>query len=152
MTPKIKFALLALEGCQVAFLLLHDWIPLGRFTNLPAVHSSDSRSELLRTTFLSALPFVLVFVVSCVYWRASAWPGWLLSWLRVSYLVLLAGALWAWWIPYLALPDPKRALRYRQRFAGTLRFLPERNGIAPDTLHVFYDSIIVITLVLSYLA
>jgi hypothetical protein len=34
------------------------------------------------------------------------------------------------------------------RFAGTIKFLPEQNGIAPDTLHVLYHLCIVGTIVL----
>jgi hypothetical protein len=41
----------------------------------------------------------------------------------------------AWWVPYLLVPDRLRAERYRVLFRHTHRFLPERNGIAPDTLH-----------------
>jgi hypothetical protein len=51
--------------------------------------------------------------------------------------MLFLGQLNAWWIPYLIHPNPVRAERYRVLFAGTSSFLPERNGITPNTLHVF---------------
>jgi hypothetical protein len=58
----------------------------------------------------------------------------------------------AWWIPYLGTPDPDRAKRYGVRFAGTHGFLPERNGIRPDTLHVAFHALVVaILVVLAYL-
>jgi hypothetical protein len=47
----------------------------------------------------------------------------------------------AWWVPYLLVPDPERAARYKEIFAGTHRFLPERNGIAPDTLHTIFHGV-----------
>ncbi len=143
----ITKTLVVLQGVQVVFLLLHDWVPLGRLSNLDAVRTSDSKTKLFWTTVLSALPFAAVFVVSCLYWNASRWPMWLQTWLWYTYGIALAGMLWAWWIPYLVLPNPERAERYRVRFAGTMKFLPERNGISPDTLHVIYHAILVLTVV-----
>jgi len=32
-----KLALLVLQGLQVAFVLLHDWVPMGRLSNLAAL-------------------------------------------------------------------------------------------------------------------
>jgi len=147
MTPSVQPALIALQAVQVAFLLLHDYVPLGRLSNREAARGIDSPARLFWTTVLSALPFLAVFAVCCVYGRAP-WPGWLHVWLWYSYLVLLAGALMAWWIPYLVHPDPERAARYKVRFAGTIKFLPEHNGITPDTLHVLFHCWIVATLVL----
>ena len=43
MTISTKLALLLLQGLQVAFVLLHDWVSMGRFSNLAAVKASDSR-------------------------------------------------------------------------------------------------------------
>jgi len=42
----------------------------------------------------------------------------------------------AWWIPYLFRYEPERAVRYQVMFGATHAFLPERNGIRPNTLHV----------------
>jgi hypothetical protein len=49
----------------------------------------------------------------------------------------------AWWVPYLRVADPVRAARYRNRFANTHAFLPERNGIRPDTLHVTFHAVFI---------
>ena len=143
----VEAGLLTLQAIQVTFILLHDWVPLGRLSNLPAVRGSDTHIKLFWTTILSALPFALVFGVCCKY-GLTAWPMWLHTWLWYTYAVAFAGALMAWWIPYLIRPDPVRAKRYRVRFDGTLRFLPERNGISPDALHVFLHLCMVATLVL----
>ncbi len=148
MTPYVRFSLLALQAVQVAFLLLHDWVPLGRLTNLSAVRAADSRPRLLLVTFLSALPFMVLFALSCRYWNAPAWPSRLTTWLRYTYAVVLCGAFLAWWGPYLLWHSPERAARYRLRFAGTLKFLPERHGFAPDILHVCYHLCAVATLLL----
>jgi hypothetical protein len=53
-----------------------------------------------------------------------------------------------WWIPYLLVADPVRVARYQVRFAHTHAFLPERNGIRPDTLHVTFHIVLVATVVL----
>ena len=146
MSSAIRISLLILQGVQVSFLLLHDYVPLGRWNNLEAVRRSDSPGALLKTTLLSATPFVLVFAVSCVYWKA--WPKWLDMWLWYSYVILLVGAVMAWWGPYLLWSSPERAERYRVRFAGTIKFLPERHGIRPDALHVLFHLCVVSTLIL----
>ncbi len=70
--------LLALQGVHVAILLLHDWVPLGRLSNLAAVRASDSTGQLLGVTLLGALPYALPFGVCCspgvaARWRSSSW-------------------------------------------------------------------------------
>ena len=146
MPPWVKIGLIALQGLQVAFLLLHDWIPLGRLNNLRAVRVSDPPRKLLMVTLLSAFPFALVFGASYAYWDSPRWPMWLQTWLWCTCGIFghhlgLVG-------PYLLWRSPERAHRYQLRFAGTLRFLPERNGIAPDALHTCYHLCVVGTLIL----
>ncbi len=144
----IEAWLIALQCLQVAFLLLHDWVPLGRLTNLQAVRGLDSTAGLFWTTVFSALPFLLPLVFCCAYWLAPGWPMWLQMWLWWTYGLNLAAVLFAWWIPYLSPSDSARAARYRVRFAGTLTFLPQRHGFAPDALHTTYHLTIVATLLL----
>jgi hypothetical protein len=144
----VKITLLVLQGIQVLFLLLHDWVPLGRLSNLEAVRASDTRARLFWTTILSALPFALVFAVCCAHGTLARWPGWLQTWLWWTYGLTLVGTVFAWWGPYLLWHSPERAERYKVRFAGTWKFLPERNGIAPDALHVLYHLCVLATVVL----
>ena len=49
---EIRDALFLLQLFQVAFLLLHDWIPLGRLNDIAAVRRENSRQE-----WKSARPF-----------------------------------------------------------------------------------------------
>lgn len=144
--PSIEAILIALQAAQVVFLLLHDWVPLGRLSNLTAVHAVDSRSKLLRTTLFSALPFAAGLGFSVATF--PDWPIWVRIYLDVLYAVTLYAVLRAWWIPYLSSSDSPRAERYRTRFAGTLSFLPQRHGFAPDALHTVYHGVVVATLVL----
>ena len=146
-----KVALLALQAIQVVFILGHDWVPLGRFSNLAMVRASDTRAKLIGVTVLSALPFALPLGVCCWFGAGAGWPGWLVEWLSWTYWITLGAVVYAWYGPYLLWHNPERSERYRVRFAGTHRFLPERHGFAPDTLHVGYHACLVATVVLLYL-
>ncbi len=134
LNPGFDGAFLALQGFVVLFLLFHDWIPLGNWNNLGAIHSEDPLSRRVFVTLLPAIPTALGLYWSAVH-LGRPYPGDLLWFLWITYGVLLFGILRAWWIPYLLIPDAKRAERYRVLFHGTRRFLPERNGLAPDALH-----------------
>jgi hypothetical protein len=145
----IEAWLIGLQSLQVVFLLLHDWIPLGRLTTLAAIQSIDSRSRLLWTTLLSALPYAAVLAVSIATF--PHWPISLRIWLEWTYTITIAMILFAWWIPYLSPSDSPRAERYRTRFAGTLTFLPKRHGFAPDALHTVYHASVLATVFLLIL-
>jgi hypothetical protein len=73
----------------------------------------------------------------------------LLWWLGIGYSFLFVCELEAYWIPYLFLPQPSRAARYQAMFGGTHAFLPVRNGIKPNALHVTPHILKLTTLVLS---
>ena len=66
--------------CQlyvVLFIALHDWLPLGSLNNLAGIRAVDTRMQLLRTTVLSALPFVIGLAGS-LYYSATHFPPWLM--------------------------------------------------------------------------
>jgi hypothetical protein len=128
-------AQLALQTFIVRFLALHDWIPLGSLNNPAGVRAANPGAKLFTTTLLSAAPYAFGLAASIFYF-GKPYPDWLFWWLWISYVLLFLGQLRAWWIPYLFRPDPTRAARYQQMFAATLDFLPERNGIRPNTLHI----------------
>jgi len=115
-------------------LWLHDWLPLGTLNDVGRVQAEDSRARLIRVTLLQSVPFTLGLVFSISY-RQIGHPSWIWIWLWVSYLLLFAGELRAWWAPYLFRPEPERAARYKKMFEGTHAFLPVHNGIVPNTLH-----------------
>jgi hypothetical protein len=141
---------LTLQAMVVAFLLFHDWIPLGRLNNLAAIRNEDSLLRSLFVTLLPALPAAIGLFYSARYY-GRAYPDWLEMLLWITYGVFILGMLRAWWIPYLVLPDPERAARYQIIFANTHSFLPRRNGMAPDTLHTLFHVVTVATLVLLFM-
>jgi hypothetical protein len=127
--------LIVLEACQVVFLAIHDWVPLGSLNDVSAVRSQDTTSRLVTVTLIQTGPFAFGLLYSALDFGRS-YPGWLIEWLFISYLILFLGQLRAWWLPYLLRPEPLRAKRYRAMFGRTHTFLPERNGMVPNTAHL----------------
>jgi hypothetical protein len=141
---------LTLQACVVAFLLLHDFIPLGRLNNLTAIRSQDTLSHQLWVTLIPVVPSALGLYLSAQH-IGQPYPFGLVLLLWITYVTLAVGILQAWWIPYLLLPNPQRAARYQVIFRGTHTFLPTRNGIAPDTLHTVFHLFLFATLFLLLL-
>ena len=137
--------LIALQFVQVAILWLHDWLPLGGLNDVERVQAEDSRERLIRVTLIQSVPYTLGLVFSLLY-RRTHHPAWVWSWLWVSYGLLFAGEIRAWWLPYLVRPEPARAERYAKMFGGTHAFLPPRNGIVPNTLHCVLHAATALTL------
>jgi hypothetical protein len=136
--------------CQlyvVLFIALHDWLPLGRLNNLAGIRAVDSRARLLLTTVLGVLPFA-VGLAGSIYYATTQFPGWLMRLLWISYGLGFYGMLRAWYLPYLVYVDAPRAARYQERFANTHAFLPMRNGIRPDTLHVTFHLVLIVLIAL----
>lgn len=131
----MQTALLMLQVFQVAFLWLHDRVPLGPLNDVAAVRRQDSLLRLVIVTFLQSVPFTLGLVWS---WRHQGEPfsRWPLRWLWISYGILFVGQMRAWWLPYLFRPEAERAARYQRMFGNTHSFLPARHGIVPNTAHV----------------
>jgi len=148
MNHVMVLTLLVLQGFVVAFILLHDWVPLGRFNNLQGVREVDPLGKRIAVTLLSALPFALTLWFSWEYAAAPRFPMWVRMWLWATYGLSVLAAARAWWIPYLGPGDPEVTARYQVRFADTHAFLPERNGMAPDTLHVALHTVLLAILVM----
>jgi hypothetical protein len=146
MHPIATCALFALQCFHVLFLALHDWIPLGTFNDVKAVRATYPVRKLVAGTVIGLTPFAIGLGASAIN-LGRAYPAWLFWWLWISYGLLFVGELRAWWIPYLFHPEPERAARYQAMFGETHAFLPERNGIRPNTLHVILHIMTLTTLV-----
>jgi hypothetical protein len=139
--------ILAFIACQtfvVLFIALHDWVPLGKLNNVKGVRSADPIRKLAVTTLVSVLPFA-VALIATIHYAAGPFPGWLLWLLWLAYGAALYGVLRTWYVPYFLVNEPERARRYKLMHAGTLTFLPERNGLAPNALHVVFHAVILAT-------
>src|ERR1700735_4463801 len=147
MKEPLIYGLLACQVFVVVFVALHDWVPLGKLNNIKAAKAVDPPGKLAVVTALSTLPFAIGLSASA-YYASTRFPMWLFWWLWISYAGALYGLLRAWWVPYLLLKDPVRAARYQIRFKQTHAFLPTRNGIRPDTLHVCLHAVIILLVAL----
>jgi hypothetical protein len=153
MSPQISAAnlyveifLILLQGFQVLFLWLHDWIPLGRLNDVKAVRSQDTGLRLVVVTLIQSVPFTIGLLFSLSYF-GRLYPRWLYLWLWISYSAIFLGQIRAWWIPYLFRAEPERAARYQIMFGNTHRFLPARNGLVPNTAHIMLHLATALTLV-----
>jgi hypothetical protein len=126
--------LLGLQGFQVVFLWIHDWVPLWRLNDVAAVRSQDSTRRLVVVTLIQSVPWT-IGLFFCVWYYGHPYPGWLTRWLWITYAILLIGQIRAWWVPYLLKAEPKRAERFQRMFGRTHSFLPIRNGMVPNTAH-----------------
>ena len=142
----VLYLLIMFQSYAVIFIALHDWISLGKLNNIQGVRKVDPTWKLLVVTVCSTVPFAVGLFASVHY--AAGFPNWLMWWLWISYGLAAYGFLRAWWVPYLLVKDSARAARYQERFAGTHSFLPVRNGIRPDTLHVTLHAVIVLIIAL----
>ena len=149
--PRLEAVLLLLQVLQVAFLALHDWLPIPPLNDVAAVRGVDSTSRLVAVTLIQTLPFALGLWF-CFRVFPLPYPHWLRTYLLVSYGILALGQLRAWWIPYLLRPEPVRAARYQTMFGNTHSLLTKRNGIVPNTLHVLLHAATTATLAMLALS
>ena len=146
MHPVAMPALLALQCFVVLFVALHNWIPLGALNNVRGVRVAFPTGKLFVTTLINFTPFAVGLVATAFYFFRGH-PGWVFWWLWITYGLACYGSLKAWWAPYLYRPDPALIARYKTMYAGTHSFLPEHNGIRPNTLHVLFDIVTVAILI-----
>jgi hypothetical protein len=139
--------LIGLQAFQVAFLWLHDWVPLGKLNDVAAVRRQDPIGRLIVVTLVQSLPFTVLLFFSIRHLH-GVFPGWLRTWLWILYGLLFLGQLRAWWVPYLFWPEPERAERYRAMFGNTVAFLPIRNDMVPNAAHMLLHVATLATLVL----
>jgi hypothetical protein len=98
-------------------------------------------------TLIQSLPFTIGLIGSLAAAAQGHRSGWLWPWLWISYGLLFAGELRAWWLPYVVRPEPERADRYRVMFGSTHAVLPERFGVVPNTLHCVLHAATALTLI-----
>jgi hypothetical protein len=90
------------------------------------------------TTLINFTP-VAIGLAATAFYFGRAYPGWIFWWLWITYGLACYGSFKAWWLPYLFRRDPALVARYRTMYSETHSFLPEHNGIRPNTLHVLFD-------------
>jgi hypothetical protein len=144
---RLQQILVWLQSFQVAILLLHDWVPLAPLNDVRAARRGHTLTAVILATVVSSLLPSIGLVLSLWYLK-SGWPSWLYLYLLAAYGFLLAGELEAWWIPYLVWPRPKRAAEYEEMYGNTWSFLPPRNGIRINSLHLALHAATLATLLI----
>ncbi len=137
--------LIALECFVVAFVGLHNWVPLGSLNDLNAVRTEFPGTKLVYVTLSNFIPAAFGLVCSINF--RHDFPEWLIWYLWIFYLLALFGSAYAWWIPYIFGAGSKRVQREQQLYAKTHAFLPERHGLRPNTLHVIFDVVTLAVLI-----
>jgi hypothetical protein len=146
MHPVATATLIALQCFVVLFVALHNWIPLGALNNVRAVRVVFPTGKLFGTTLTNFVPFA-VGLAATIFFNGRPYPGWVYWWLWITYRLACYGSFKAWWMLYLLRPDPALVARYRIMYNRTHSFLPEHNGIRPDTLHVLFDVVTIAILI-----
>ena len=72
--PFAENIVLGLQILHVAFLLLHDWVPLGRFSDIGALRRTDSVQKIALSTAMSSIPFILGLIFSAKHAHDPRWP------------------------------------------------------------------------------
>ncbi|WP_313431963.1 hypothetical protein [Siminovitchia terrae] len=141
---------LGLQLLILLFLFTHDWISFGSLNDVEAVKQVKTTRELIIQTILNGAPFAPAFFFCSVY-VGKAYPLLVKIFLNIYFPVLLIGAIWAWWIPYFFGTTPEKVQQYQWMFGKTHAFLPEMNGITPNTLHlVFHLALLFVTVITIY--
>lgn len=131
------------------FMVFHDWVPLEPFNDTEAVRGDQSISELLTVTLINSVQILLLIGLILLF-IGRKYPIWAKIWLIVHPSCIFAGALIAWWIPYLfGYGAVERAGRYEEMFGDTHSFLPVMNGIVPNTLHFLFHLALLTCIVLA---
>lgn len=131
------------------FMLFHDWVPLGSLNNVEAIKELRSKNELIVVTLIGVFQILLLmtFVLSYI---GRTYPLWVKLWLIIHQGFILCGALLDWWIPYFfGVGAESRVERYNAMFGNTHAFLPVKNGIVPNTIHVLFHLTLLICLLIT---
>jgi hypothetical protein len=139
----------ALQIFQVAFLFLHDWIPLGRMNDISAIRRILTPVQRVVGLIMPGIPMFIALVLSLKY-LGTTYPGWVMWWLRATYSFLFLGELEAWWIPYFFGASAKRIALYEPLYSRTHAFLPPRHHIVINTLHVVLHTSTLMTVIILF--
>jgi hypothetical protein len=137
---KSYLALIVLQLYMVLFLLLHDWVKIGPFTDPTGFGDENSLGELIFQTVVNTLPILIGFVLALLY-MGKRFPIGAKIYICLLYPIYLFGEFQAWWLPYffgkaLGRDIDEVVARYEVMFGNTHAFLPPLNGIVVNTAHV----------------
>ncbi|MBU9711930.1 hypothetical protein [Evansella tamaricis] len=130
------------------FMIVQDWIPLGSLNDIAAIAQDRTASEIVIITLIGAVQ-ILILMGVVLFYMGRRYPVWIKLWLLIHPTFIFAGALMDWWIPYFfGYGAEVRVERYTLMFGNTHSFLPPMNGIVPNTLHIFFHSLLFLCIIL----
>nr|WP_246187584.1 hypothetical protein [Ornithinibacillus caprae] len=131
------------------FMIVQDWVPLGSLNDVQAIAEDRSFNELFLVTLIGVVQ-ILLLMTFVVIFIGKRYPIWIKLWLVIHQICIFAGVLIDWWIPYFfGYGAEQRVERYNQMFGDTHSFLPELNGIVPNTLHTMFHTTLLICIILT---
>lgn len=131
------------------FMMIHDWLPLGILNDIEAIREVHSFNGLLITTLINVTQIIVLLGLVTMF-MGKQYPIWIKLWLIIHQSCIFIGAFLSWWLPYFfGIGAADRAERYQQMFGNTHSFLPEMNGIVPNTIHVFFHLTLLSCIILS---
>ncbi|MFB4283494.1 MULTISPECIES: hypothetical protein [unclassified Nonomuraea] len=127
----------------LAWLVATDWLPMFPLNDLSG---ANVRGRALAAAI--NYPFPLLVAAGVAYGRA--WS--LLAAMGICVLIL-AGHLYNWWLPYLGVSNAGQRELYRREYARTLKILPaEGHDVVVDVQHMVVGALSLIMLVTTLVA
>ncbi|MEI3606090.1 hypothetical protein SPD48_10335 [Pseudogracilibacillus sp. SE30717A] len=124
----------------LVFMIVQDLIPLGNLNDIKAIASVHSTNEIIFITLIGVVQ-ILLLIGGILFFIGKKYPIWVRIWLIIHPAFIFIGALFSWWIPYLfGIGAEEKMEIYNTMFGNTHAFLPEMNGIVPNTLHTIFHS------------
>lgn len=131
------------------FMFMQDWVPLGSLNDVQAIAEERPFNELIIVTMINVVQ-ILLLIGFVIIFMGKRYPVWIKLWLIIHQVCIFAGALLDWWIPYFfGYGSDQRVKRYHQMFGDTHSFLPEMNGIVPNTFHTIFHIVLLFCIILT---
>ncbi|MHC0037785.1 hypothetical protein [Pseudoneobacillus sp. C159] len=137
---KSFWAIIILQLYMILFLLLHDWVKIGPFTDPVGFGDENTLGEAIFQTAVNTLPILIGFILTLIY-MGKRFPLAAKIYICLLYPIYMFGEFQAWWLPYFFGKTLGRDFdgvveRYEVMFGNTHAFLPPLNGIVINTAHV----------------
>jgi hypothetical protein len=122
---------------QFVTFALHDTIPLGRWNNLGHFKQDIPLARRVKGSIANSVTAGAVLLLFWLGWMhgGSMAGDWRMT-LLITMGVLVYMEFVSWWRPYLFGATPAIVEKLRPNWEGTYAFLPKRNGIRPNAMHL----------------
>jgi hypothetical protein len=127
--------LIVATAIYLGYVLVHDWVPLGRLNDMERQREQPLRTRLL-VEVGNVLPILALLIVAIVFptgplpWGAALYAG--------LYIVVFAVLAWlSWYGPYFFGTTSERETAAAYEYGRTVQILPARGThVRPNLMHV----------------